>query len=62
VFLARDLIEDPLAGDEDEELQLERVPVDAAVALIDAGEVGDAKTVAALMLYLRYQGRSSDIE
>jgi ADP-ribose pyrophosphatase len=53
VFLARDLVEDPLAGDEDEDLHLERVPLDEVIALLDAGQIGDAKTVAALMLYLR---------
>ena len=59
VFLARELVEDPLAGDDDEELHLERVPLDNAFALVDAGEAGDAKTVAAIMLYLRHERRGS---
>jgi ADP-ribose diphosphatase len=58
VFLAEHLTEDPLAGDEDEDVRLERVTLDEALAMLDAGEIGDAKTVAALMLYLRHAGRS----
>jgi ADP-ribose pyrophosphatase len=56
VFLAEDLVEDPLPGDEDEDLRLERIPLDRALAMLDAGELGDAKTVAGLMLYLRHLG------
>ena len=58
VFLAEHLVEDPLAGDEDEDVHLERVPLDRALAMLDAGELGDAKTVAALMLYLRHAGKT----
>ncbi len=56
IFLAQNLVEDPLAGDEDEDVRLERVTLDEALRMLDAGEIGDAKTVAALMLYLRYAG------
>jgi ADP-ribose pyrophosphatase len=56
VFLAEDLAEDPLPGDEDEDLRLERVPLDRALAMLDAGELGDAKTIAGMMLYLRHLG------
>jgi ADP-ribose pyrophosphatase len=56
VFLAEDLAEDPLPGDEDEDLRLERIPLDRALAMLDAGDLGDAKTVAGLMLYLRHLG------
>jgi ADP-ribose pyrophosphatase len=59
VFLAEHLVEDPLAGDEDEDIHLERIPLDRALAMLDAGDLGDAKTVAALMLYHRHlEGRS----
>ena len=57
IFLAEDLIADPLAGDEDEELHLDRITLNEALARLDAGEIGDAKTVAALMMYLRHSGR-----
>jgi ADP-ribose pyrophosphatase len=58
VFLAEDLVEDPLQADDDEDLELERVTPDEAFALLDAGEIGDAKTVAALMLYSRHLVRA----
>jgi ADP-ribose pyrophosphatase len=57
IFLAQDLVADPLTGDEDEDLHLERVTLDEALALLGAGDIGDAKTVAALMMYLRHTGR-----
>jgi ADP-ribose pyrophosphatase len=53
VFLATNLTEDALAADEDEDLRTERVTFDEALALIDAGEIQDAKSIAGLMLYLR---------
>ncbi len=57
VFLAEDLVEDRLSGDEDEELYLERIPMADVWSRLDAGEFGDAKTVAALMLFLRHKKR-----
>jgi ADP-ribose pyrophosphatase len=56
VYLAEDLVEDPLPGDDDEDLHLERVSLERALAMLDFGELGDAKTVAGLMLYLRHLG------
>lgn len=58
IFLAEDLVEDPLPGDEDEDLHLERVSLGRALKMLDAGELGDAKTVAGLMLYLRHLGQA----
>ncbi len=57
IFLAQDLVAAPLPGDVDEDLHLERVTVNEALALLDADEIGDTKTVAALMMYLRYAAR-----
>lgn len=57
VFEARDLISDALDADEDEDLRLEHVVFDEALALIDRGEIRDAKSIAALMMYLRATGR-----
>jgi ADP-ribose pyrophosphatase len=54
VYAATDLVEDALAADEDEELELERVALDHALRLIDTGEIRDAKSIAALLLYLRH--------
>ena len=57
VFLATDLAEDPLEADEDEDLRLERVSLEQALALAASGEIADAKSVASLLLYLRHLGR-----
>ena len=58
IYLARDLRPDPLEADEDEDLVLERVSLDDALALVDSGEICDAKSVAALLMYLRHTGRA----
>jgi len=58
VFAATDLVEDALEADEDEDLRLERVTLEDALALIDRGEIRDAKSIAGLMLYLRHAGRA----
>ncbi len=52
VFLCTELVESPLQGDEDT-IHLERLPPREALRLIAAGEIEDAKTSAALLLYLR---------
>jgi ADP-ribose pyrophosphatase len=57
IFAARDLAEDPLDPDADEDLSLKRVPFDDALRLIDTGEIRDAKSIASLLLYLRHSGR-----
>jgi ADP-ribose pyrophosphatase len=58
IFAATDLVEDPLEADEDEDLTLQRVGFDDALRLVAAGEICDAKSVAALLLYLRHIGRA----
>lgn len=50
LFLARDLAHDPLDGDEDEEIVVEPVPLAHAIAMIERGEIQDAKTIAGLLL------------
>lgn len=50
VFLATDLKENPLDGDEDEFLQLEKFPVKEVNAMFERGEVLDAKSLAAWLL------------
>jgi ADP-ribose pyrophosphatase len=59
MYVARDLVEDPLDADDDEDLVLERVTLDDALALVDAGEICDAKSIAALLMYLRHVGRAT---
>ncbi len=58
MYVARDLVEDPLDADEDEELVLERVPLDDALAFVDSEQICDAKSIAALLMYLRHVGRA----
>ena len=58
MYVARDLVEDPLDADEDEELVLERVTLDDALAFVDSGQICDAKSIAALLMYLRHIGRA----
>ena len=55
VFLCTDLIESRLQGDE-EAIHLQAVPLDDVLRLVAAGEIEDAKTVGALMLYLAREG------
>ncbi len=57
IFLASDLRPDPLPGDDDEFIQVERFPADQAFALAEGGSVLDAKTLAALMLARTYIGQ-----
>lgn len=59
MYVARDLVEDPLDADEDEDLVLERVTLDDALALVDSGRICDAKSIAALLMYLRHIGRAT---
>ena len=49
-FLARGLFPNPLAPDDDERIEVERVPFAEAVRLARAGELNDAKTLASLLL------------
>jgi len=50
VFLATDLSSAPLQADEDEFLQLMKVPARQAIEMAQHGEVPDAKSLAALFL------------
>lgn len=50
VFLATELSHDPLEADEDEFLQVEKIPVKKAIERAERGEVPDAKSLAALFL------------
>jgi len=50
VFLATGLRHDPLKADEDEFLQVEKIPVKKAIEMAERGDLPDAKTLAALLL------------
>ncbi len=50
VFLATQLRHDPLEADDDEFLQVEKIPVKEAIQMAQRGEMTDAKSLAALFL------------
>ncbi|HWQ42877.1 MAG TPA: NUDIX hydrolase [Desulfosporosinus sp.] len=50
LFLARDLVWDPLSPDDDEFIALERIPWDEAVQRAHQNEFNDAKTVLGILL------------
>ena len=50
VFLATDLVHDPLTADEDEFLQVESIPLREALAMAARGDIPDAKSLAALFM------------
>ncbi len=55
IFLASDLTESRLAPDEDEQIEVVPLPLEETLRMVEAGEIEDAKTVAALLLYLRWR-------
>ncbi|MCH7580364.1 MAG: NUDIX hydrolase [Chloroflexi bacterium] len=50
VYLCTELVESRLQGDEDS-IELVRIPFDDALRMVAAGEIEDAKSLAALLLY-----------
>ena len=50
VFIATDLVEDPVDGDEDEDISFERMPLADAVRLIEEGGIKDGKSIVGLLL------------
>jgi ADP-ribose pyrophosphatase len=56
IYLARELSASALAPDEDEFLDIEKVPATQVLGLIQRGELHDAKSVAALLLAARRLG------
>ncbi len=50
VFMATDLRENPLEADEDEFLEVERIPIQKALEMAEKGDIPDAKSLAALLL------------
>ncbi len=50
VYLATDLTETKASPEEDEDLEIVRLPVARALEMIEVGEIEDAKTIIGLML------------
>jgi ADP-ribose pyrophosphatase len=55
VFVARDLQPGPARREASEEIENQIVRLDDALAMIERGEIEDAKTIAAVLLYARRQ-------
>ena len=49
-YLAKDLVENRLPADEDEEITVEKIPLSRVDQLIKLGEIQDAKTVAVILM------------
>jgi ADP-ribose diphosphatase len=65
LFLAEDLSpahEGRLGPDEDEHLELERMPFAHALALVDRGEIADAKSLVGLLLVARLRDEGAERE
>ena len=54
VFLATRLKENPLDADDDEFLQVEKIPLKQAIQMAERGNIPDAKSLAALLLAKPY--------
>jgi ADP-ribose pyrophosphatase len=50
VFLAKDLVEDPLEPDDDEFISIVQIPLEDTYSMIHTGQIRDAKTISALFL------------
>lgn len=57
LYLATDLSSAEAAADEDEELSVEWLALDDAVAAVDDGRIADAKTIVAVLWLARREGR-----
>jgi ADP-ribose pyrophosphatase len=55
LFVATNLIESRLPADEDEFIEVDHVTLSDALAMIERGEIEDAKTIIALLMYARHQ-------
>ena len=53
VYLAEGLVESPLDADEDEAIDLETYPLTEALAMVDRGEIRDAKSIVGLLSLAR---------
>lgn len=51
LYLAEELTPSRLPGDEDEEIEVERIPAGEALRMCLKGEIRDAKTLAGVLLY-----------
>ena len=57
IFVATDLVRTAVRHDDEEEIELVRLPVAEALELVLSGELSDGKTVAGLLAYERWAAR-----
>lgn len=57
LFLATELVESRLAADDDEFLEVVRLPFAEALRRVEAGEIADGKTMIGLLLAARHLGQ-----
>jgi ADP-ribose pyrophosphatase len=55
LYLATDLVPGRLQAEDTDEIELLRVPVSQAIAMIASGDICDSKSIAGLLSYLEYQ-------
>jgi ADP-ribose diphosphatase len=56
LFVATDLIQSRLAADTDEFIEVRRVALEDALAMIENGDITDAKTIIGLLRYAKHVG------
>ena len=54
-FLGENLVEDKTEADVDENIVVEEYSLEEALALLDAGQIRDAKTICGVLAYYRQQ-------
>ncbi|MBN1267746.1 MAG: NUDIX hydrolase [Anaerolineales bacterium] len=59
IYLAEDLTPDPLPGDEDEDISIEKIRIDAIPSLIAQGQLIDAKSIVGLHLLQSHQAKNT---
>jgi ADP-ribose pyrophosphatase len=58
VFVGMDLVPGKLLAEDTEEIKVERVPVKDVPSLLEWGEIQDAKSIAALCMYMDWRKRN----
>ena len=59
-FVARDLQADPLPPDNDEEIEVVRMPLGQVDALIRTAGIEDAKSIAGLLMLRLFEGNATE--
>lgn len=56
IFFAEDIQESNQELDEDEFIEIEKIPLEKALKMIDLGEIMDAKSIIGILMYQRLRG------